>query len=96
MITWVPSALTNHLWQSTLFVLIVWLATLALRRNGARVRFWLWTASSVKFLLPLSWLVSLGEAIQWREPPAARVDRGPAGRRDGDGRRPGTPRPHDR
>ena len=70
MITWVTSALTNHLWQSTLFILIVWLATLALRRNGARVRFWLWTASSVKFLLPLSWLVSLGEAIQWREPPA--------------------------
>jgi uncharacterized protein (TIGR03435 family) len=70
MIAWVPSALTNHVWQSTLFALIVWLATLALRRNGARVRFWLWTASSVKFLLPLSWLVSLGKAIQWREPPA--------------------------
>jgi uncharacterized protein (TIGR03435 family) len=71
MNTWVPSALINHLWQSTLFLLIVWLATLALRRNGARVRFWLWTASSVKFLLPLSWLVNLGKAIQWREPPAA-------------------------
>ena len=24
MIAWGPSALTNHLWQSTLFVLIVW------------------------------------------------------------------------
>jgi len=70
MIAWAPSALTNHLWQSTLFVLIVWLATVALRRNGARVRFWLWTASSVKFFVPLSWLVSLGETIQWRQPPA--------------------------
>jgi uncharacterized protein (TIGR03435 family) len=68
MTTWLPPALMNHLWQSTLSVLLVWLATWALRRNGARVRYWLWAAASIKFFLPLSMLVSLGENIQWREP----------------------------
>ena len=71
MTTWVPSALMNHLWQSTIFVLLVWLATLALRSNSARVRYWLWTAASIKFLLPLAWLVSLGEYVRWREAAAA-------------------------
>jgi bla regulator protein BlaR1 len=68
--TWVPPALMNHLWQSTLFVFVVWLAALALRGNAARVRCWLWTAASVKFLVPLSVLVSLGELFQWRGSPA--------------------------
>ena len=67
----VPSALMNHLWQSTLFVIVVWLATLALRKNSARVRCWLWTAGSVKFLVPFSMLVGLGERFQWRAAPAA-------------------------
>ena len=65
------SAIVNHLWQSTLFVIIVWLTALALRKNGARVRCWLWTAASVKFLVPLSTLVSLGERFRWRTAPAA-------------------------
>ena len=63
-------ALVDHLWQSTLFAVLVWLATMALRSNGARVRFWLWTAASIKFLVPLSMLVSLGERLQWRAAPA--------------------------
>ena len=67
----VPSALMNHLWQSTLFVIVVWLATLALRKNSARVRCWLWTAGSVKFLVPFSMLVGLGERFQWRAASAA-------------------------
>jgi hypothetical protein len=69
MTSWLPSALANHLWQSTLWVVAVWLATLALRHNGARVRFWLWTAASIKFLVPLSMLVSLGATFQWRDAP---------------------------
>ena len=51
--------------------LAVWLAALLLRNNAARVRCWLWTAASIKFLLPLSMLVSLGEQFQWRTAPAA-------------------------
>jgi bla regulator protein BlaR1 len=66
-----PIALVDHIWQSTLFVVVVWLTTLALRSNGARVRFWMWTAASIKFLVPLSMLVNLGERIPWRAAPAA-------------------------
>jgi bla regulator protein BlaR1 len=71
MTPWSLPALLVHLWQSTLFVVLVCLATRALRRNGARLRYWLWTGASVKFLVPLSVLVSLGERFQWREAPAA-------------------------
>jgi uncharacterized protein (TIGR03435 family) len=71
MTPWMPPALMNHLWQSTLFAIVVWLAALALRKNGARVRCWLWTAASVKFLVPLSMLVSLGERFQWHAVPTA-------------------------
>jgi bla regulator protein BlaR1 len=59
-----------HLWQSTLFAAVVWIATLALRRNSARVRCWLWTAASIKFLVPFSWLIGLGSQFEWRSAPA--------------------------
>jgi len=64
-------ALVDHIWQSTLFVVLVWLAAMALRSNGARVRVWMWTAASIKFLVPLSLLVNVGERFQWRNAPAA-------------------------
>jgi uncharacterized protein (TIGR03435 family) len=71
MSLWLPSELLNHLWQSTLCAAVVWIAALALHNNGARVRYWLWTAASIKFLVPLSVLVRLGEQFHWREAPAA-------------------------
>jgi bla regulator protein blaR1 len=71
MTAWMPPALMNHLWQSTLFAIAVWLATLALRHNGARARYWLWTAASIKFFVPLAMLVSVGEQLQWRAAPVA-------------------------
>ena len=61
--------LIAHLWQSTLFVGVVWLMTLTLRRQSARVRCWLWTAASVKFLVPFSWLMSFGAQFEWRTAP---------------------------
>ena len=66
MTSWVLASLANHVWQSTLFVAFVWLVTLGLRRHDARVRYWLWAAASVKFLLPFSWLISLGALVEWR------------------------------
>lgn len=44
--------LANHLWQSTVFAAAVALATMAMRRNSARLRYWLWLAASLKFLIP--------------------------------------------
>jgi len=59
------SALANHLWQSTLFALVAWLLTLALRKNRARVRYCLWLATSLKFLAPFSILVRVGSQFGW-------------------------------
>ena len=59
---WAP-ALGNHLWQSTLFAAFAGLLTLLLRKNHAGVRYWLWLAASLKFLLPFSLLVSLGNYL---------------------------------
>src|SRR5262249_30878671 len=60
-----------HLGQSTLLAGMVGLFALILRKNQARIRFWLWFAASVKFLVPFSLLVSLGSQFEWRTPPAA-------------------------
>jgi len=54
------AGLANHLWQSTLFALTMVLLATLLRKSQARVRFWLWLAASVKFLLPFSLLIGLG------------------------------------
>jgi bla regulator protein blaR1 len=61
-------ALGNHLWQSTLFAGAAGLLTLALRNNSARVRYWLWLAASLKFLLPFSLLIGIGAHIGWQTP----------------------------
>jgi bla regulator protein blaR1 len=59
----------NHLWQSTLFAVAVWLLTLMLSRNAARTRYWLWLAASVKFLIPFSLLVTVGSLLDARRDP---------------------------
>lgn len=58
------SEIVNHLWQSTAFILLIALAAKALRRNSARLRYWLWFAASIKFLIPFSLIVSTGARIQ--------------------------------
>ena len=55
---------TNHLWQSTLFAVAVWLLTAAFRKNRAKVRYWLWLTASLKFLIPLSLLMDLGSRLE--------------------------------
>jgi bla regulator protein blaR1 len=60
------SPVANHLWQSTLFAAVAGLLTLALRRNSARVRHWIWVAASLKFLVPFSVLIGVGSRVQWR------------------------------
>jgi len=59
------SELFNHLWQSTAFAAAVALAAFALRRNSPRLRYWLWLAASLKFLIPFSLLVSTGARVQF-------------------------------
>src|SRR5215831_16106150 len=64
------SLLANHLWQSTLFAIGAVLLTLFFRKNGAHVRYWVWFAASVKFLIPFSLLVALGGQLHWRAEPS--------------------------
>jgi bla regulator protein BlaR1 len=56
----------NHLWQSTLFAAAAGLLSLALRKQRAQVRYALWLAASLKFLLPFALLVSIGSQFHWR------------------------------
>ena len=60
----------NHLWQSTLCAGVVALLTLALRHNRARLRYGLWLAASVKFLVPFAALAAAGALLEWRDVPA--------------------------
>lgn len=58
--------LANHLWQSTLFTLAVALLSRGLRKNRAHVRYGLWLSASYKFLVPFSFLTSLGSHLRFR------------------------------
>src|SRR3954471_6553956 len=72
----------DHLWQSTLFALPLGALTLLLRRHAAALRFWVWFAASVKFLVPFSVLMAMGAAMTLPVAPhaARRADaRGAAG-----------------
>src|SRR5690348_6490478 len=62
--------LASHLWQSTVVVAIVWLLCLAFQKNPARLRHRLWLAASLKFLVPFSVLVSIGNQAGRRPAPA--------------------------
>jgi bla regulator protein BlaR1 len=56
-------SLGNHLWQSTLFACVIALLMLALRNNRAQIRYWLWLAASLKFVIPFSLLVGIGSHL---------------------------------
>lgn len=64
-------AFANHLWQSTAFAAAAWLLTILLRRNSARVRYGVWLAASVKFLIPFSLLIALGGLLPKPTQPVA-------------------------
>jgi uncharacterized protein (TIGR03435 family) len=54
---------SNHLWQSTLFAAAVALAAVALRRKHAGIRYALWWAASIKFVVPFAAFGAIGAAI---------------------------------
>jgi len=61
--TSVARPMGDHLWQSTLFLAVAAILVLALRKNQARVRYWVWLTASVKFLIPLTLLTALGSHL---------------------------------
>lgn len=66
----------NHIWQSTIFGVVAGLVSLTLRRNRAQIRYWIWFAASVKFLVPFALLMNLGSHLQWA--PAKTIRAAPA------------------
>src|SRR5262249_5462553 len=62
--------LADHLWQSTVVLLVCGLFTLALRRNRAQGRYALWFAASMKFLIPFAALVAIGRLVPWPRTPS--------------------------
>ena len=67
------SAVGAHLWQSTLFALVIGLAALMLRRNHAAIRHALWMVASFKFLVPFALLMAVGAEFGPRGPAPIRV-----------------------
>jgi beta-lactamase regulating signal transducer with metallopeptidase domain len=59
----VIAGLLDHLWQSTLFAGGAGLLALMLLRNPARLRFRLWFAASLKFLIPFAALSAVGQSL---------------------------------
>jgi uncharacterized protein (TIGR03435 family) len=57
--------LGDHLWQSTIVALAMGSVALVLRANAAHVRYWLWLAASLKFLVPFAALAALGASLGW-------------------------------
>jgi len=64
------AAVVNHLWQSTLLVAAVAVVVAMMRAERAGVRYWLWWAASVKFLVPFSLLTALGGSLGGTAVPA--------------------------
>ena len=67
-------SIINHLWQSTLVVVIALLLTWVLKRNQARARYWVWMVASAKLLVPFSLFVAIGE---WLRPAATPLTQNP-------------------
>jgi bla regulator protein blaR1 len=56
----------DHLWQSTLVAAAAGLLALALRRNRAQIRYLVWLAASIKFVVPFAALAALTPSFDWR------------------------------
>jgi bla regulator protein blaR1 len=70
-------ALGNHLWQSTMIALGIAAVPILMRRVPARTHCWLWLAALLKFVLPITVLITMGSMLAPRhwsttdvEPPA--------------------------
>jgi bla regulator protein blaR1 len=67
--SWDPFAVLNHVWQSTLVAALAWVACATVfRANSARIRFGIWHAVSMKFLVPFAALVEAGRLFGMRAP----------------------------
>jgi bla regulator protein BlaR1 len=64
-------AIANHLWQSTIFGAAAALLALLFRNNSASVRYWIWFAAAMKFLIPFAALTAIAGLIPLPQVPPA-------------------------
>jgi bla regulator protein blaR1 len=62
-------AIANHIWQSTVVGAAAGLLTLMFRNNSASVRFWIWFAAVMKFLIPFAALTAVANVLPLPQPP---------------------------
>ena len=60
------TGLLDHLWQSTWFAGVAVLVVLCLRNAPARIRYAVWLAASLKFLVPFAVFGWIGRPFVWR------------------------------
>ena len=60
------TGLLYHLWQSTWFACVAALLVLSLRNAPARIRYAVWLAASLKFLVPFAIFGWIGRPFIWR------------------------------
>jgi bla regulator protein blaR1 len=65
-------AAVSHIWQSTVFAAAAGVFTLMFRNNSAAVRYWIWFAAGIKFLVPFAALAAAANFLSLPSPPAAR------------------------
>ncbi len=56
-------AIANHIWQSTICAAGAGVVALMFRNNSASVRYWIWFAAALKFLVPLAALTAVANQI---------------------------------
>ncbi len=66
--------IAEHLIESTVFAGFIALVALYFANNRAAVRYGLWFAASVKFLIPFSLISAAGEALRWETAPVVALD----------------------
>ena len=56
-------AIASHIWQSTIFAAAAAVLALMFRNNRASVRYWIWFAAAMKFLVPFAALTAVANAL---------------------------------
>ncbi len=56
-------AVGNHIWQSTVFAVAAGALAVLLKKNQAKTRYWIWLAAAIKFLVPFSLLIGVGNML---------------------------------
>jgi len=64
-------AIVKHIWESTVIAIAAGGVSLMLRRNSASVRYWVWFAAAVKFLVPFATLAALANQFSLPQSPRA-------------------------